>query len=142
MHFEDIDLRADPAARPYVKDEVVEVSFATGDGALDSLEGANRYAPGDALLRSASGECWVVSRDRFDAKYFPADSETVEGAPGRYRNRPSQILAKRIDVAFSVRRSAGSDVLEGVPGDWLVQYAPGDYGLVQQARFARVYRLA
>jgi hypothetical protein len=44
-------------------------------------------------------------------------------------------------AAFSVARSAGGDVLRGAAGDWLVQYAPGDYGVVARARFDRVYRV-
>jgi hypothetical protein len=44
---------------------------------------------------------------------------------------------------FSLARSAaGGDVLRGTAGDWVMQYAPGDYGVVQAARFAAVYRLA
>lgn len=34
------------------------------------------------------------------------------------------------------------DVLNGVAHDWVLQYAPGDYGVVENARFLRVYRLA
>jgi hypothetical protein len=51
------------------------------------------------------------------------------------------VLAKPMTVAFTVARSAGGDVLRGEPGDWLVQYAPGDHGVVARARFERVYRL-
>ena len=42
--------------------------------------------------------------------------------------------------AFTAARSAGGDVLRGKPGDWLLQYAPGDFGVADQARFAEVYR--
>jgi hypothetical protein len=27
-------------------------------------------------------------------------------------------------------------------GDWLAQYAPGDYGIVRRARFEAAYRIA
>jgi hypothetical protein len=50
------------------------------------------------------------------------------------------VLAKRMNVAFTVERSAGGDLLQGKAGDWLVQYAPGDHGIVAAARFDRVYR--
>ena len=43
---------------------------------------------------------------------------------------------------FSVSRRAGGDLLNGNAGDWLLQYAPGDYGLIEDARFQRVYRRA
>jgi hypothetical protein len=65
----------------------------------------------------------------------------MAGAPGRYRNLPVVVLAKRMATPFTVARSAGGDVLHGAAGDWLVQYAPGDHGIVARARFESVYRL-
>ncbi|HEY4371840.1 MAG TPA: PGDYG domain-containing protein [Burkholderiales bacterium] len=141
IRLENIDLRRDPAARTYVKDEVVQVAFAREPGELASLEGPNRYAAGDALITAASGERWSVSHERFEAKYIPAGA-TVAGADGAYRAQPVPVLAKQMREAFSLARSAGGDVLTGEPGDWVLQYAPGDYGLTAAARFARVYKAA
>ncbi len=138
--LENPDLAADPAARTAVKDEVVTVEFASVAGALVSAVGLNHYAAGDALLTGSTGDRWCVSRDRFDAKYLP-QSPTRPGQPGNYRNRPIAVLAKQMPTAFSIARSAGGDVLHGNPGDWLVQYAPGDHGVVDRTRFERVYRL-
>ena len=137
-----VDLRTDPAARPFVKDETVHVDFATQAGELMSLEGPNRYAPGDALITGSTGDRWVVSRERFDAKYVPADASLAQGQAGAYRNRPSVVLAKQMREAFSRARSEAGDVLHGQAGDWVLQYAPGDYGVVQARRFAKVYRPA
>jgi hypothetical protein len=107
---------------------------------LQSAVGLNRYAAGDALLTGSTGDRWCVSRDRFDAKYRP-EPPLAPGRVGHYRNRPVAVLAKQINVAFSVARSAGGDVLQGNAGDWLLQYAPGDHGVVAQARFDSVYRV-
>lgn len=142
IELKDVDLRQDPAAGRYVKDETVEVEFAAQAGELMSLEGPNRYGPGDALVTGTAGARWVVHRDRFDAKYLPASPDLVHGAAGRYRNRPVVVLAKRMDTAFSIARASGGDVLRGDAGDWMMQYAPGDYGVVQAQRFAAVYRQA
>ncbi|PLZ03979.1 hypothetical protein CY652_03140 [Burkholderia sp. WAC0059] len=142
IELTDLDLRTDPAAHAVVKDETVEVAFAREAGELMSLEGANRYARGDALITGSTGDRWVVSRERFDAKYVPAEATLVPGESGRYRNRPAVVLARRMDRPFSIRRSAAGDRLRGAAGDWVMQYAPGDYGVVQAARFAKVYRLA
>jgi len=143
IELKNIDLLTDPAAQRVVKDETVAVQFAEGDGELMSLEGPNRYTRGDALITGSTGDRWVVSRERFDAKYLPADTALAHGEAGAYRNRPAVVLAKRMDEAFSLARSAqGGDVLKGTAGDWIMQYAPGDYGVVQAARFAKVYRLA
>ena len=139
LNLENPDLAADRSACWVVKDEVVSVEFADAPGELDSAVGRNRYAAGDALLTGSTGDRWCVSRDRFDAKYQP-EAPLSPGEPGRYRNRPVLVLAKRMSVAFTVERSAGGDLLRGKAGDWLVQYAPGDHGIVAAARFDRVYR--
>ncbi len=107
---------------------------------LASAVGPNHYRAGDALISGSTGDRWCVSRERFDAKYEPV-APTARGGAGPYRNRPAQVLAKQMDRDFSVSRSAGGDVLQGAAGDWLVQYAPGDHGIVERARFERVYRL-
>jgi hypothetical protein len=140
LHLENPDLSADPQARPAVKDETVQVEFAATAGELTSAVGSNRYQRGDALITGSTGDRWCVSRERFDAKYDPEGALTA-GSAGAYRNRPAVVLAKRMTCEFSVSRSAGGDVLRGAPGDWLVQYAPGDYGIVERSRFERVYRL-
>jgi hypothetical protein len=138
-----LDLRTDAAAHRVVKNETVKVEFAATQGELMSLEGPNRYVPGDALITGSTGDRWVVSRERFDVKYLPADPGLVHGEPGAYRNRPAVVLAKQMNEAFSLARSAhGGDILHGAAGDWIMQYAPGDYGVVQAARFAKVYQRA
>ena len=140
MKLENPELTTDHAACWAVKDELVSVEFAAAPGVLESAVGLNRYAAGDALLTGSTGDRWCVSRDRFEAKYLP-EVPTLRGQAGRYRNRPVLVLAKRMTVAFTVERSAGGDVLRGNAGDWLVQYAPGDHGIVAAARFDSVYRV-
>lgn len=140
LHLTHLDLASDPAARRVVKDEAVSVEFAAGDGELMSLEGPNRYMQGDAIVSGAGGERWVVSRARFDAKYAP-EGGIAHGEPGIYRNLPSIVLAREMHEPFSIARSAAGDLLTGAAGDWVMQYAPGDYGVVKAARFAKVYRL-
>ena len=137
-----LDLRSDAAAQRVVKDETVSVEFAAQAGELMSLEGPNRYAQGDAIITGSTGDRWVVSRERFDAKYLPAAAGLAHGEAGAYRNRQVVVLARRMDEPFTLQRSAGGDRLTGMAGDWVMQYAPGDYGVVQAARFAKVYRLA
>jgi hypothetical protein len=133
------DLASDPAAIRVAKDEVVAVEFAAGPGALQSAVGPNHYCAGDALITGSTGDRWCVSRDRFDAKYRPCDGTTA-GERGRYRNVPVAVYAKQIHQPFRVARAPGGDVLSGAAGDWAVEYAPGDCGLVERTRFERVYR--
>lgn len=135
--LENIDLRHDAAAALYVKEETVQVEFAAEPGELISREGPNRYRVGDAIVTGSTGDRWCVSRDRFDARY-----EAVPDRPGAYRNKPVPVLAKEMPAPFSMARSACGDVLHGKAGDWLMQYAPGDYGITERARFLAVYRRA
>ncbi len=133
------DLAGDHAAARYVKDEMVDVVFAAAAGALQSREGINRYRAGDALITGSTGDRWSVSRERFDAKY-DAVPPAMAGNDGRYRARPVPVWAKQMAAPFTIARRAGGDVLEGNVRDWLMQYAPGDYGVVEDVRFRRVYR--
>jgi hypothetical protein len=141
LELKNIDLTTDPAAVSYVKTEIVTVTFARQDGELLSQEGPNRYAVGDALVTGFTGSRWSVSRERFDLKY-EAVPPTQPGDGGSYKAKPIPVLAKRIPEAFTAARSVGGDVLRGNAGDWLLQYAPGDFGIADQTRFAQVYRKA
>jgi PGDYG protein len=137
--FKNVDLRAHADAATFVKNEVVEVTFAVEVGALQSREGLNGYAAGDALVKGSTGDHWSVTRRRFDVKYSPV-APTRAGANGRYSSIPLPVLAVRISEDFAVERSAGGDLIHGQAGDWLMQYAPGDHGIVAAAKFAMVYR--
>jgi hypothetical protein len=134
-------LSQDPGAIRVVKDEVVAVEFAPAAGVLMSAVGPNHYQAGDALITGSTGDRWCVSRERFDAKYRPC-AGTTAGRRGDYRNLPVVVWAKQIGEPFRVARAPGGDVLTGNAGDWAVEYAPGDCGLVDRIRFERVYRPA
>jgi hypothetical protein len=140
LELRNVDLRLDPAARGYQKQETVSVEFAALPGSLSSSVGTNTYNAGDALLSGADGDRWCVTRDRFDAGYLPLPP-TLQGEPGRYRNRPRPVLAKQMSEAFRCERRSGGDWLQGKAGDWLLQYAPGDHGIATHARFTLVYRV-
>ena len=139
LELRNIDLTTDASAESYVKTEIVTVTFAQQEGELLSLEGSNHYHVGDALITGSTGSHWSVSRHRFDAKY-EAVPPTIAGEEGRYRARPIPILAKQIAEPFTAARSAGGDVLRGNPGDWLLQYGPGDFGIAEHHRFMQVYK--
>ncbi len=139
MNLDNVDLRAQPRAQWYAKHETVAVVIATCAGSVASREGANRYLPGDALITAANGDRWSVSRPRFDARYEPV-APLAHGADGAYRARPVPVLALQMPEDFTVRRSPAGDRLQGRAGDWLLQYAPGDWGIVEAVKFQRVYR--
>jgi PGDYG protein len=137
--LKNIDLGANSNAAIFEKHEIVEVTFAQEAGSLQSREGTNHYAIGDALITGSTGDCWSVTRDRFDAKYLPVDPARM-GQNGHYANLPRPVLALRMSEDFSVERCSGGDVIHGRAGDWLMQYAPGDHGIVEAEKFSKVYR--
>lgn len=137
--LQQIDLSVDPAARQFVKDELVHVTFATVDGVLQSGEGPNHFVVGDAVITSETGERWVVMRARFEDKYHAAPPNKAT-SDGLYRSNPIPVWAKEMPEPFSIARRLGGDTLHGAAGDWLLQYGPGDYGVAVRARFLRVYR--
>jgi hypothetical protein len=141
MHFDSVDLRHDWAAASYAKHERVQVVFALADGQIASREGINHYRAGDALVTGSGGDRWSVSRDRFDRRYQPLPP-LAHGRDGAYRSLPLPVLALQMAQAFTVRRSADGDLLQGNAHDWLLQYAPGDWGVVEDAKFRRLYRRA
>ena len=134
-----IDLRTDTHAGTYIKYEVVDVVFAKNDGELQSREGPNHFRRGDALITGSTGDHWSVARSRFDEKYT-AVHPLVHGENGSYRANPAPVLAIQMREPFMIARRAGGDILRGMALDWLLQYAPGDYGVVENARFQSVYR--
>jgi hypothetical protein len=133
------DLSTDPLARQYAKQETVRVQFARTAGELMSREGVNHYAAGDALVTGSTGDRWSVARARFDTRY-EAIAPCGHGRNGEYAAIPVPVWARQMDQPFSIARCAGGDLLTGEANDWLLQYAPGDYGVVENARFQRVYR--
>jgi len=141
MHLQP-DLASNAMAAQYIKDEIIDVVFANQDGSLQSREGPNHYRSGDALITGPTGDRWTFSRDRFEARYETVGTNAE--APGTYRAKPGTVWARQMESPFTIARCAGGDVLAGLAGDWVLhwvlQYAPGDYGVVGNARFQRVYR--
>jgi hypothetical protein len=90
-------------------------------------------------VTGSDGTQWSVTRSRFDARYEPIPP-LPNGATGAYRNRPLSVFAKQVDCDFTVRRTRNGDLLRGRAGDWLMQYVPGDWGIVEAEKFKRVYR--
>jgi len=133
------DLTADPRAlRVCKKPDPVRAEFAGADGVCDTLEGPVRYKAGDAILTGVRGERWPVERENFLASYEPVPP-TRAGDDGNYRKAPSIAHALRLDQERGVPVGWQKDPLHGRPGDWLLQYADGTYGVVQDPIFRESY---
>ena len=135
-------LRSDPAARRVRKRPVpVSVAFAASDGTVRTREGEAPVVRGDAIITGTRGERWPVARARFDAKYEPVPPGRP-GDPGPYRPRPLTVLALRVRCPFRVAIDGGRAHLEGVAGDWAVDYGDGSLGVVSAAIFDDTYESA
>jgi hypothetical protein len=136
------DIKADPRAlRVRKRPEPLEVCFATADGVCETLEGPVRYRAGDAILTGIQGERWPVKRDLFLASYEPVPP-TVAEDDGIYRKIPSEALALRLDRSVLVPVGWQDEPLQGRPGDWLLRYADGSNGVVQDEIFRGSYQPA
>jgi hypothetical protein len=136
-----LDLRDDHGARRACKRSIpVRVEFAAENGTLETREGPVACACGDALLTGAEEERWPLPRASFDASYEPV-APTRHGRPGPYRKRPLILWAKPMAEPFAVTLDRDRGTLRGKPGDWLVQYGPGDLSVVSGSLFGDTYEL-
>lgn len=133
------DLAQHPDAfRARSKPIVVTARFASAPGLVETLEGEVRHAAGDAIVTGVAGESWPVPRARFLAGY-EALAPTATGEDGRYAKRPRIVLALRLAETCDVSLPEQRGRLHGRAGDFLVQYAPGDWAIVAGGVFERTY---
>lgn len=134
------DLAGAPGAFQAVKlGTRVAVEFARQAGQLQTREGVVAYDAHDALLTGVEGERWPVPRQRFLATYEPC-APTQAAQPGWYSKRPVTVWALRTDAATQIPLASGRGRLQAQPGDYLVQYAPGDVAVVGASIFEKTYR--
>lgn len=118
----------------------VLVEFAPNDIAIQTLEGSVQCKQGDAILTGVNGERWPVPGLRFLASYVSIPP-TQQGLNGTYLKRPARIWAKKMDQSFMVKVGFAKDLIKGLAGDWLLQYADGSEGVVAAEIFEKTYRV-
>ncbi len=118
----------------------VLAEFATAPGRIGTLEGVVHYRAGAALLTGSDGERWPVEREDFERRYEALAPGPAAGAPGRCRKRVSRVLARQMTQPFTTRAGALGDTLTGQARDWLLQYAPGQHGVVAERIFGALYQ--
>lgn len=118
----------------------VAVTFATPAGVIQTLEGAVAYREGDAILTGVKNEQWPVERNQFDSTYTPTLG-TQSGQPGTYVKRFTPVWALQLDAPMEVAVGWQQNPIHGQSGDWLVQYAKDNYGIVSAAIFSETYQL-
>lgn len=141
--FTDIDLKLQRGVVTVVKKPVlVQVDFASRAGVLATLEGSVAYSAGDALLTGLSEEGqWPVSRAVFLDSYIPV-APTKLAESGLYKKKKVNVLALQVDHPFCINLTGERGQLTGNPGDWLVEYSPGELGVLASSIFSSTYEQA
>lgn len=135
------DISRDPRCVRAVKKNIpIPVTFASEDGALETREGVVAYRKGDALLKGGEDETWPVALQHFKEIYNPT-ADTVSGENGHYSKKAFPALALQVEEPFAVELSDSRGFLQGTTNDWLLQYSPGNYGVVAQDIFEMTYEI-
>lgn len=133
------DLATWPGAFAAQKKKIVlEASFADQEGVIETLEGPVKYYPGDAIITGVKNEQWPVPKDNFHALYKPI-AGVVMGQQGRYVKRPLKVIALVSNKDLFVALPKGVGELHAKPSDVIVQYALGDYAVVDSDIFDKTY---
>tara|TARA_R110000824_G_scaffold29626_1_gene98435 strand:- start:56 stop:508 length:453 start_codon:yes stop_codon:yes gene_type:complete len=127
------DLSQDPNAFETAKKPIpLEFSFADEDQTIETKEGSVRAQAGDAIMTGTEGEQWPIPIEKFKQTY----DDLGDGTAAK-KNIP--VFAKEMGEPFQVKVSWSDDLLSGEAGDYLVQYGPGDYGVVGREIFGKTY---
>ncbi len=129
-------LETEPRAISVMKLPIpLKVEFADKDGVCSTKEGFVNYLKGDAIMTGTKGERWPIAKEKFEKTY-----EAVDAEKGLYSKKSLPVLALKIDEPFTVNVSWSKDPLVGKPGDWLLQYGKGDFGIVDAEIFKETYK--
>ncbi|GCE13060.1 hypothetical protein KTT_29190 [Tengunoibacter tsumagoiensis] len=106
-------------------------------GIILSLEGPERFEPGDYLARGVQDEEWPIAEESFRTNCEPIGEADAEGF-FPYHAKDSVREACQIFEPFTVQRGNG-DILSGKAGDYLVR-SGNRTAIVDQAIFLKSYR--
>jgi hypothetical protein len=131
---ENPDLSQDSDAFETAKRPIpLEFRVTEEDETIETKEGSVNAKAGDAVMTGTEGEQWPIPREKFEQTY-----DVLGPALAAKKNIP--VFAKEMSEPFQVKVSWSDDLLQGEPGDYLVQYGPGDYGVVGREIFKKTYR--
>ena len=110
----------------------LEFRYAEADETIDTKEGPVGAKAGDAIMTGTEGEQWPIPAEKFAQTY----DDLGDGTASK-KNIP--VFAKEMSAPFQVKVSWSDDLLQGEPGDYLVQYGPGDNGVVVRDILGKTY---
>jgi len=100
---------------------------------IETKEGPVTAEAGAAIMTGTEGEQWPIPGEKFEQTY-----DVLEPGTAAKKNIP--VFAKEMAEPFQVKVSWSNDLLQGEAGDYLVQYGPGDYGVVGREIFQKTYK--
>ena len=122
----------DGSFQAYKKPILLNYEYASAPTAVQTLEGVVHCVAGDAILTGTQAENWPIKREVFESTY------DVIGK-GIASKKKINIFVCQMQVNFQVKVSWSGDLLEGDPGDYLVQYGKNDFGVVKESIFGETY---
>ena len=131
---ENPDLAQDPDGFETAKKPIpLEFRYADVEETIETKEGSVSAEEGDAIMTGTEGEHWPIPAEKFEQTY-----DVLE--PGLAAKKDIPVFAKEMPEPFQVKVSWSDDLLQGEEGDYLVQYGPGDYGVVGKEIFGKTYK--
>jgi hypothetical protein len=131
----EIELTNDPSAQQVQKKAIpLQYRIAEKPEIVQTLENPVKARVGDYIMTGTRGENWPIPVEKMKETYDIIDDSTAA-------KKPLPVPAKQMQEDFFVTVSWSTDKLQGKPGDWLVQYGPGDYGVVEASIFDETYDL-
>mgnify|MGYP002621756461 FL=1 len=110
----------------------LQFRYAETDETIETKEEPVGAKAGDAIMTGTEGEQWPIPAEKFKQTY----DDLGDGTAAK-KNIP--VYAVEMNKPFQVKVSWSNDLLKGDPGDYLVQYGPGDYGVVGREIFGKTY---
>jgi len=131
---ENPDLSQEPDAFETAKKPIpLNFRYAEDGETIETKEGPVNANAGDAVMTGTEGEQWPIPRESFEQTY-----DILE--PGVAAKKDIPVFAKEMQEPFQVKVSWSDSLLQGEPGDFLVQYGVGDYGVVGREIFRKTYK--
>ena len=132
------ELADDPESfRCFKKPIPLNFRIAQGPEEVKTKEGPVDAEAGAYIMTGTKGENWPIPADQFNY-----DILTQDGNTGTAAKKKIIVSAKEMSEPFEVKVSWSESTLKGNPGDYLVHYGPGDYGVVGRDIFQETYQNA
>jgi len=110
----------------------IKYVVAALNGKMKTNEGDASYKKGDYIVTGVEDESWPISKKKFESTYKIINKTAAV-------KKPVSVLAKQMNKGFSVVTPSGNK-LSGKAGDYIIQYAKNDQGVVSKSIFEKSYK--